>query len=130
MTILEYIGKKIFREITADHFQDCIADHLEIVMFSHFQGLKAELELVKFILARSPLLKTMFIHRNCNMEEDEAFKVLEEMLKFSRASSKAQIRTLKYPFDDVDYGPWVNNYDICDNLFLCNWILTYSSLQL
>ncbi|KAK1355625.1 hypothetical protein POM88_048881 [Heracleum sosnowskyi] len=104
-----------FQDSTAVHFQDCTADHLEIVTFSHFQGLKAELELVKFLLARSPMLKTMFIHRNWNMKKDMAFQILEEMLRFSRASSRAQIRSLKCPFDAVDYGRWVEDFDICDH---------------
>ncbi|KAK1355626.1 FBD domain-containing protein [Heracleum sosnowskyi] len=110
----EESSEEDFQDCSADQFQDCTADHLEIVTFSHFQGLKAELELVKFLLARSPLLKTMFIHRNLNMEKDVAFKSLEEMLEFSRASSRAQIKSLKYPFGAVDYGPWVNDLDICD----------------
>lgn len=114
--IFEDYPEEDFLKIAADHFQDCIADHLEIVTFSHFQGIKAEKELVKFILAHSPLLKTMFIHRDSKMEKDEAFKVLEEMLEFSRASSRAHIRSLKHPFDAVDYGSWVKLYDICDYL--------------
>ncbi|KAK1355622.1 FBD domain-containing protein [Heracleum sosnowskyi] len=95
-----------------EDFEDCTVDHLQIVTFSHFQGLKAELELVKFLLAHSPLLKTMFIHRNCFMPMDLAFEVAEEMLEFSRASSRAQVKNLECPFDAVDYGPWVNRLNL------------------
>lgn len=37
-------------------------DRLEIVIFSFLEGRRVDLELVKFILAHSPLLKTMLIH--------------------------------------------------------------------
>ncbi|XP_017248191.1 F-box/FBD/LRR-repeat protein At1g13570 [Daucus carota subsp. sativus] len=90
-----------------DASEECTVDHLEIVTFSNFRGLEGELELVKFLLASSPLLKTMFIHYDWEMGKDDAFEILEEMLEFSRASPRAQIKHLKYPFHAVDYGPWV-----------------------
>ncbi|KAK1355609.1 FBD domain-containing protein [Heracleum sosnowskyi] len=95
-----------------EDFEDCTVGHLQIVTFSHFQGLKAELELVKFLLAHSPLLKTMFIHLDSFVTKDIAFEIAEEMLEFSRVSSRAQIKYLKCPFDAVDYGPWVNRLNI------------------
>lgn len=48
-----------------EEFEDCTMDHLQIFTFSHFQGLKAKLELVKFQVSHSPLPKTMFVHRDC-----------------------------------------------------------------
>lgn len=49
------------------------------------------------------------------MEKDVATKMLEEMVEFSRASSRAQIKHLKCPFNAVDYEPWVNRLNICAN---------------
>lgn len=54
----------------------------------------------------------MFIHRFCVMKKDIAFEIAEEMLEFSGASSRAQIKNLKCPFDAFDYGPWVNRLNI------------------
>lgn len=90
--------------------EDLTLGHLEIVTFSYFEGLPAELELVKFLLAHSPLLKTMFIHHSEDMSEDEtpALAVSEKMLKYSRSSSAAQISHLKHPveIDEFDYELW------------------------
>ncbi|KAK1373300.1 FBD domain-containing protein [Heracleum sosnowskyi] len=87
--------------------EDCVVDHLEIVTFSYFTGLKAEMELIKFLLAHAPLLKTMLIHRSPKMIKDVAFNMADEMLQYSRVSSRAQIRHLKHPVRIDDYGPWI-----------------------
>ncbi|KAK1371844.1 hypothetical protein POM88_037936 [Heracleum sosnowskyi] len=88
--------------------EDFTTGHLEIVTFSEFKGLRAELELVKFLLAHSPLLKTMFIHRSECMSRDVALTVSEKMLKYSRSSSKAQVSHLKHSveIDEFDYELW------------------------
>ena len=76
--------------------EDCTTmDHLEYVTLSYFQGLKTELELVKFVLAHSPLLKTLFIHRYYHIKSGVALKMTEEILQYPRASTRAQIRHLK-----------------------------------
>ncbi|KAK1355603.1 FBD domain-containing protein [Heracleum sosnowskyi] len=90
--------------------KDCTMDHLEIVTFRNFKGLRAELELVKFLLARSPLLKTMFINYSGTLEKDAALMMFKEMLKYSKASSTAQIRRLKYPFEMDDFGAYYLQY--------------------
>ncbi|KAK1355596.1 hypothetical protein POM88_048852 [Heracleum sosnowskyi] len=70
-------------------------------------GLKAELELIKFLLGHSPLLKRMSIHRSPKIKKDVAFALGGEILQYSRASSRVQIRELKDPviidgYDDVE----------------------------
>ncbi|XP_074353293.1 F-box/FBD/LRR-repeat protein At1g13570-like [Apium graveolens] len=72
-------------------------DRLEIVTFSNFIGFRAELKLVKFLLAHAPLLKTMSIHRSDYVTKDFALVIAEEMLQYARASSRAQIRYLEQP---------------------------------
>ncbi|KAK1355597.1 FBD domain-containing protein [Heracleum sosnowskyi] len=94
--------------------EDCTTiNHLETVTFSYFKGLKAELELVKFVLAHSPLLKTMFIHRDKRIKNDAALTMTEEILQYPRASTIAQIRHLKccVEIGDFDKELWVG-YDI------------------
>ncbi|KAK1355617.1 hypothetical protein POM88_048873 [Heracleum sosnowskyi] len=96
-----------FVDFCEEDYEDCTLHHLEVITFSYFKGFKAELELVEVLLAHSPLLKTMFIHRDCDMEKDVAVKILEVMLEFPRASSRAQIKSLKLPFKADEFGQWV-----------------------
>ncbi|KAK1355628.1 FBD domain-containing protein [Heracleum sosnowskyi] len=104
--------KENLRDNWEEDFEDCTVDHLEIVTLCFYKGHKAEVELVKFLLAHSPLLKTMFIHRDSLIGYDVACQLLEEMLEFPRASSRAQIRHLKIPLDADDFGPWVSQFDL------------------
>lgn len=80
----------------AKNCTNCTISHLEIVTLSCLNGHRDELELVKFLLAHSPLLKTMFINRHIFVKKEVALRMAEEMLQYSRASSKAQIRFLEY----------------------------------
>lgn len=71
-------------------------------------GFKAELELIKFLLGHSPFLKRLSIHHSPVIEKDVAFTIAEEILQYSRASSRVQIRELKHPViiegcDDVQW---------------------------
>lgn len=107
-------GEKDLKNYRIEDSEDCTTiNHLEIVTFSYFKGLKAELELVKFVLAHSPLLKTMFIYRDKSIEKGAALTMTEEILQYPRASTIAQIRHLKccVEIDDFDEELWVG-YDI------------------
>ncbi|WOG96039.1 hypothetical protein DCAR_0415369 [Daucus carota subsp. sativus] len=91
-------GKDKLEEYQIEDSEDCTMLHLEIVLFSDFKGFVAELELVKFLLACSPSLKSLFIHRRCSIKDcASALKITEEMLQYTRASSRAQIRHLESP---------------------------------
>ncbi|WOG96061.1 hypothetical protein DCAR_0415391 [Daucus carota subsp. sativus] len=87
-------------------------DNLEIVTFSDFQGRIAELELVKFLLAHSPSLKTMSIHRSEGMKKDVALAMTDDMLEFPRSSSRAKIRRLirRVSITDFDDELWADYY--------------------
>ena len=111
----KYCGCDDEKDLTYNRIEDsedCTIDHLEIVTFSNFKGFKAEMELVKFILSHSPLLKTMSIHRNTDVKEDVALTVAEEIMQYSRASSRAQIIDLEHPVivDDFDYDLWTYKF--------------------
>ncbi|XP_017245484.2 F-box/FBD/LRR-repeat protein At1g13570 [Daucus carota subsp. sativus] len=94
--------------------EDCTIDHLEIVTFSDFLGLRSEFELVKFLLGHSPMLNTMSIHRSIYIKEDVALTMAEEIMQYSRASSTAEIRYLDDPviIDDFDNELWTYLFDI------------------
>lgn len=87
-----------------DVSEDCTLDQLEIVTFCDLRGLRIELDLIKFILAHSPLLKTMSIHYNTGaLKEGAAAAMTKEMLQYSKASSGAQIIHLKDILYDLYY---------------------------
>ncbi|KAL1819147.1 hypothetical protein ACET3Z_014016 [Daucus carota] len=94
--------------------EDCTLEHLEVVTFSYFNGVQAELELVKFLLAHSPLLKTMFIHCSADIKRDVETTKAEEMWNYSTASSKAQIKYLNDPVHIDYFGDWVQEFDLGD----------------
>lgn len=72
--------------------KDYTIDHLKIVKFRNFKGLPAELKLVKFLIGHSPLLETMCIHCSTFMNQGVVSALTEEILQYSKASSRAQIR--------------------------------------
>ena len=106
-------------EYQIEDSEECMMLHLEIVSFSDFKGVIAELELVKFLLACSPSLKSLFIHRDCSIKDcASALKITEEMLQYTRASPRAQIRHLESPVNII-YGTncfdrklWSDNYSL------------------
>ncbi|KAK1355605.1 FBD domain-containing protein [Heracleum sosnowskyi] len=88
----KYSDEGYLEDFWAEYSEDFEINQLEIVRFSHFKGLRAELELVRFILARSPLLKTMFIHYSEGLDNNVAGTIRKEMMQYSKVSSRAQIR--------------------------------------
>lgn len=73
--------------------EDCTKGHLEIVTFNFLNGFRAELELVKFILAHSPLLKTMFIPRVGVIKKDVALRIKEEILQYLKLRQECKSDT-------------------------------------
>ncbi|KAK1394119.1 F-box domain-containing protein [Heracleum sosnowskyi] len=100
----EYIDEGDLENYSIEGSEDCAIDHLESVTFSNFKGMRAELELVRFLLGRSPLLKTMSIHFGGAMEKDVAATVAEEVFQYFTASSRVQIRYLERRVDFEDFG--------------------------
>ncbi|KAK9276598.1 hypothetical protein L1049_006133 [Liquidambar formosana] len=54
-------------------------------------GLRPELELIKILLARSPALEKMFIERDVSIDKNAELYMTIELMRFRRASSKAEI---------------------------------------
>ncbi|KAL1819151.1 hypothetical protein ACET3Z_014020 [Daucus carota] len=96
-------GKEDLKNCWIEDSEKSSIDNLEIVTFSDFQGRIAELELVKFLLAHSPSLKTMSIHRSEGMKKDVALAMTDDILEFPRSSSRAQIRRLIRPVSITDF---------------------------
>ncbi|KAK1355618.1 FBD domain-containing protein [Heracleum sosnowskyi] len=71
--------------------EDCAIGQLETVTLCKLRGLGTELELIKFILAHSPFLKTMFIHYSRALEKDETTTMSEKVLQYAKTSSRAQL---------------------------------------
>ncbi|KAH0753650.1 hypothetical protein KY290_023920 [Solanum tuberosum] len=71
-------------------FLDMTLNNLRTVKIYGVTGAAAEMQLIKVLLAKSPTLVRMVI-RPCVMEDKESFKVLAEITKFPRASSKAEV---------------------------------------
>ncbi|KAJ7954002.1 F-box/FBD/LRR-repeat protein [Quillaja saponaria] len=68
-------------------------DHLRIMNIAKSYGLQPELEFIKYILSRSPLLEIVRFEHKIQLVIDYAqpFRIQGELLRFRRASPKAQI---------------------------------------
>ena len=65
-------------------------NHLRTLKIYDVTGVAAEMQLIKVLLAKSPTLVRM-ITKPCETEDKKSFKVLAEVKKFLRTSSKAQV---------------------------------------
>uniref|UniRef100_M1CCP3 FBD domain-containing protein n=1 Tax=Solanum tuberosum TaxID=4113 RepID=M1CCP3_SOLTU len=73
-------------------FSDVTFSHLRSVKFEGITGKKPEMEIVKLLLAKSPMLVRMLIQLNKeNGSAETRLKVLTEITKFPRASPKAEV---------------------------------------
>ncbi|KAI3423460.1 F-box domain-containing protein [Psidium guajava] len=74
--------------------RECPADwtfkQLKVVMMTEVDGMPHEMELLKFLLGSSPVLKTMTISPSTYFKRDR-MDMLVELLRFRRASSEAEI---------------------------------------
>ncbi|XP_049405437.1 F-box/FBD/LRR-repeat protein At1g13570-like [Solanum stenotomum] len=73
-------------------FSDVTLNHLRSVKFEVITGKKTEMELVKLLLAKSPMLVRMLIQPDrVNGSAETRLKVVTELTKFPRASPKAEV---------------------------------------
>ncbi|XP_060214160.1 F-box/FBD/LRR-repeat protein At1g13570-like [Lycium barbarum] len=85
----EPVPRDAIDEIPAS-FSDMTFNHLRTVTIYDVAGGRAEMQLIKVLLAKSPALIRMVI-KPCGMEDKKSFKILAEITKFQRASSKAEV---------------------------------------
>ncbi|XAR65349.1 hypothetical protein NMG60_11009443 [Bertholletia excelsa] len=72
-----------------------ILNQLRTVKVSWINGLRAELLFIKCILACSPLLEKMYVQCNAKVEATMALQIATELMRFIRASSRAEIIYLR-----------------------------------
>ena len=65
-------------------------NHLKTVKIYNLTVVAAEMYLINVLLANSPTMIRM-ITKPCEMEDKESFKLLVEVTKFQRTSSKAEV---------------------------------------
>ncbi|XP_028761854.1 F-box/FBD/LRR-repeat protein At1g13570 isoform X2 [Neltuma alba] len=69
---------------------DCTLKQLKVVKLTDMCGVPHEMELIKFLLANSPVLETMSIVP-CIYVMESQLKMLIELVRFRRASARAEI---------------------------------------
>ncbi|GMY26730.1 F-box/FBD/LRR-repeat protein At1g13570-like isoform X1 [Fagus crenata] len=82
--------KAVVEYMKAQDFSDMSLNKLREVKMLSFSGSKPEMEFVKLLLDKSPLLKTMHIHPKRG-DSLTGFRILKEVTRFRRASSTAEI---------------------------------------
>lgn len=87
-------------EVTEDEcllkdWKDCTIG-VQTVVFKDLKGLKAEMQLVKFLLAHCPFLERMVIHWSGDVDWDTASTMQEAIWDFPTLSPSAQVRYFVY----------------------------------
>ncbi|KAJ0439904.1 putative FBD domain-containing protein [Helianthus annuus] len=74
-------------------YPDLKLDHLEMLEMYNYSNLPLEMEFVKLIMAKSPVLKKVRIELNDNVSVDEELKMLRDLVRlpFPRASHSANL---------------------------------------
>ncbi|KAF5733974.1 hypothetical protein HS088_TW16G00415 [Tripterygium wilfordii] len=85
-TVAEYLK--------VQEFSDCSLDRLQVVKILEVSGVPAELELMKILLAASSSLEKLEILPREEKSIETEYKILRELIRFRRASPKAEIMFL------------------------------------
>ncbi|XP_059307219.1 F-box/FBD/LRR-repeat protein At1g13570-like isoform X2 [Lycium ferocissimum] len=102
---LEYLKIEVYNEgdsgiqesLELDRFSDVTFNHLREVMLESFGGTTPEMQLIKILLAKSPVLVKMQIVPAFQIDLiDARSETLTELLKFHHASPKAEIDYVSY----------------------------------
>lgn len=79
----------------SESFSDVTLNCVRTVKVKEITGTKFEMQLIKLLLAKSPMLGTMLIEPNlCQEGEKKGGKLLAELTTFQRASPKAAVECL------------------------------------
>lgn len=71
----------------------CLLQHLELIEITGFQGDIRELELVKYLLGKAEVLKTLTI-KSPRLTLDKEIKFCTQVMKFPRGSRSCQVEFL------------------------------------
>ncbi|GJY42887.1 F-box/FBD/LRR-repeat protein [Tanacetum coccineum] len=77
--------------VTQEEYSNIRLEHLMDFEIDNFSNLKTELEFVKLMLAKSPMLKRLKIYLLDNVTKDEEMTLLRILLRTSRASPLVEI---------------------------------------
>ncbi|KAJ0620399.1 putative FBD domain-containing protein [Helianthus annuus] len=103
MLFVMYDNEKLPVQQTATNFldlegySDMKLDHLETLWIDNFSNLPLEIEFVKLIMAKSPVLRNVRILLNGNVSVDEELKMLRELVSnpIPRASPSAKLTIVR-----------------------------------
>lgn len=77
---------------TLEHCGDIWLEHLKELEIVDFSNVEGEMEFVKLILAKSPVLENVIIvAHNYDVTENEELQILETLLHTKRASPSANV---------------------------------------
>ncbi|XP_028069218.1 F-box/FBD/LRR-repeat protein At1g13570-like isoform X2 [Camellia sinensis] len=66
-------------------------NQLREVEMRNLSGIRSELDLIKLLLAKSPMLERMLIEPNSEVVLDKGLRILKKLTRFQRLSPQAQI---------------------------------------
>ncbi|XP_050224284.1 F-box/FBD/LRR-repeat protein At1g13570-like isoform X1 [Mercurialis annua] len=88
--------------LKAEGQSDYSLNHLQGVKLQNFNGSRPEIEFVKFLLAKSPVLGKISLQPHSGISNDKKLAILEEMIQFRRTSPNAQIICEKFVAEFAD----------------------------
>ncbi|KAI8023606.1 F-box/FBD/LRR-repeat protein [Camellia lanceoleosa] len=72
-------------------WSDVSSNQLREVEMKNIYGTRCELEFIKLLLAKSPMLETVIIEPNLDKDVDKGLRILKELTRFWRLSPQAEI---------------------------------------
>ncbi|GMP58376.1 hypothetical protein CsSME_00022065 [Camellia sinensis var. sinensis] len=77
--------------LEAQDWSDVSSNQLREVEMKNMSGTRCELEFIKLLLAKSPMLETVLIEPNLDKDVDKGLRILKELTRFRRLSPQAEI---------------------------------------
>ncbi|XP_076909020.1 F-box/FBD/LRR-repeat protein At1g13570-like [Bidens hawaiensis] len=81
--------------LDSENHPDLKLDHLETLMISFFRSLPFEMEFVKLVMTKSPVLKNVQIELNEDVSVDKELEILRDMLLLSSIPCSAKLTVIR-----------------------------------
>ncbi|KAJ0669526.1 putative FBD domain-containing protein [Helianthus annuus] len=88
----EAMSQTAMNLIDQQDYSYVVLAHLRVITITNFSNMKTGLDFVKFVLAKSPMLKIVDIVIDKWVDINSEVKMLKELVRYPRASAKAEIR--------------------------------------
>ncbi|KAI8021855.1 F-box/FBD/LRR-repeat protein [Camellia lanceoleosa] len=85
------IDDPVLEHLVAQDWSDVSLNQLRRVEIYNISGTRTELEFIKLLLAKSPMLETMLIELDWEEVADKGLRILNELTIVPRSSPKAKI---------------------------------------